>query len=125
MQVNDSISSYAAIYFDFNAPVITNTAHTIIGLNVLSAQSEIQLANNFSVMPNPAKNNLTIAFKNQTQANEQLEIISATGKTIRKINLPLNTAKMDIDISKLANGFYLLKYNQAEKIEVLKFVVER
>ncbi|MBL0050524.1 MAG: hypothetical protein IPP29_02870 [Bacteroidetes bacterium] len=83
LQVNDSISSYAAIYFDFNAPVITNTAHTIIGLNVLSAQSEIQLANNFSVMP-IRQNNLTIAFKNQTQANEQLEIISATGKQLEK-----------------------------------------
>ncbi|HRC33447.1 MAG TPA: T9SS type A sorting domain-containing protein, partial [Bacteroidia bacterium] len=125
LQVNDSILSTAAIYFDFNAPVITNTAHTIIGMNVLSAQSEIQLTNNFSVMPNPAKNNLTIAFKNQTQANEQLEIISATGKLLKKIKVQPHTTKMEIDISKLPNGFYLLKYNQAERVESIKFVVER
>ena len=125
LQVNDSILSTAAIYFDFNAPVITNTAHTIIGLNVLSAQSEIQHENNFGVMPNPAKNNLTIAFKNQTQANEQLEIISATGKLLKKIKVQPHANKMEIDISKLPNGFYLLKYTHAEKIDVLKFVVER
>nr|MBK9650288.1 T9SS type A sorting domain-containing protein [Bacteroidota bacterium] len=125
LQVNDSILSTAAIYFDFNAPVITNTAHTIIGMNVLSAQNEIELANNFSVMPNPAKNNLTIAFKNQTQANEQLEIISATGKLLKKIKVQPHTTKMEIDISKLPNGFYLLKYNQAERVESIKFVVER
>ncbi|MBK6640467.1 MAG: hypothetical protein IPG39_04160 [Bacteroidetes bacterium] len=55
--VGDSIQSFAAIYFDFNYPVITNIAVTKI-IQPTGVQEVLQ--GNISIFPNPTNNKVTI-----------------------------------------------------------------
>jgi hypothetical protein len=54
----DSITNNAAIYFDFNDPILTNTAYTQIVLP--TSIQEIITSGNLLLYPNPANSSLTI-----------------------------------------------------------------
>jgi hypothetical protein len=58
LTAGDSITNFAAIYFDFNEPVITNTAKTIIILPTGIA-SATPTQGKLHVFPNPAEKQLT------------------------------------------------------------------
>jgi hypothetical protein len=60
LTAGDSITNFAAIYFDFNEPVITNTAKTIIILPTGIA-SATQTQGKLHVFPNPAENTINIS----------------------------------------------------------------
>ncbi|MBK9320620.1 MAG: hypothetical protein IPM91_18720 [Bacteroidetes bacterium] len=55
LSAGDSITNFAAIYFDFNEPVITNTAKTIIILPTGIA-STTPARSKLHVFPNPTEN---------------------------------------------------------------------
>ena len=66
--VGDTFSNSANIYFDYNFPILTNSAVTTVS-QPLSNQ-DFQLSNIVSIYPNPAKNNLYLRF------NDKIEISS-------------------------------------------------
>jgi hypothetical protein len=60
LSAGDSITNFAAIYFDFNEPVITNTAKTIIVLPT-GLHPHHQHQANLHVFPNPTENTINIS----------------------------------------------------------------
>ena len=112
------IRNKAAIYFDYNAPVITNTT-----LNTISKYVGIKEVNNSSdikIYPNPAKDILTI--ETNLNKEQRLEIINLIGQTV--YSTIINNTKALINTSAFANGVYILKlYNDKETV-VRKFVKE-
>jgi len=73
---------------------------------------------NISVYPNPANDFVTVLSDNIIINN--IEILSLTGKTLKKIIT--NNSIAHIDISNLNSGVYFLKINTAEFNKIIKIV---
>ena len=84
------------------------------GVNELSFKNEIK------IYPNPASNELYISSEQNEFQNSEIEITNTLGQVVFK--LPF--AK-EIDVSKLANGFYNLKIaSPSKQIYYSKFIKE-
>ena len=121
--VGDSIKNMAAIYFDFNIPVFTNSAKTDIIL--FTGNNEIQnLSEKFIVYPNPSSSQIFIQFEPGLSEFKSLELYSIVGLKMQSIDisdLSENHFVKSIDISNLASGVYFIKLEGTSSV-VKKFV---
>lgn len=97
--IGDIMSSKSDIYFDYNAPIITNTVST----QVTALGTTDFIKNNFKVYPNPAANYVLI----ETSINEEAhyQIMDVNGKLL--LSDTIESLK-PIDISTLQGGFYMV-----------------
>lgn len=119
LNIGDRISNRASIYFDFNAPVLTNTVQTeVVKENttslILPEQAEI------SIYPNPANEVLFINCKsikyNYMEIRNVLGQIMFESKTFSKAT--------EIKLNNWQSGIYFLKINTEKGIVCQKIVVE-
>ncbi len=112
--VNDTIKNQAAIYFDFNAPVITNIATTIVVIpqkNPEPPSPENTLLN----FPNPTQLQVTIRG-----AEGELKIIDMLGKVVyRTTGLP-HSQDHTINVSRFPAGMYIVESGTA-RVKFLKY----
>jgi uncharacterized repeat protein (TIGR01451 family) len=97
--IGDIMSSKSDIYFDYNAPIITNTVST----QVTALGTTDFVKNNFKVYPNPAANYLIIEAN--ITADALYQIMDVNGKLL--LSNTLESLK-PIDISTLQGGFYMV-----------------
>ncbi|MBK9399659.1 MAG: T9SS type A sorting domain-containing protein [Bacteroidetes bacterium] len=106
LSAGDSITNFAAIYFDFNEPVITNTAKTSIILPTgIAAASPSQ--GKFFVFPNPAENSINISGFQLENGKAQLRLTDIYGKLIFEKTVTSTIA--DIETTNLPSGPYLIQ----------------
>ncbi|MBP6126645.1 T9SS type A sorting domain-containing protein [Flavobacterium sp.] len=103
LTVNSTVSNSASIYFDYNFPIITNTATSTYQL--LNASSFV-FENEFVLYPNPVKDNFTIKTKNSLEI-QSLEIYNTLGQIV----LAIPRFSENVDVSSLQKGTYLVKVN--------------
>ena len=103
LTVNSTVSNSASIYFDYNFPIITNTATSTYQL--LNASSFV-FENEFVLYPNPVKDNFTIKTKNSLEI-QSLEIYNTLGQIV----LAIPRFSENVDVSSLQSGTYLIKVN--------------
>lgn len=114
LNIGDSFSNKAEIYFDYNAPIITNNYITTVQ-NTLSA-SEINKENNtVSIYPNPVKDVLNIQSKNEMM---KAEIFDAAGRILISTSVKGNS----VNVSELAKGNYIIKLFTKDKTFTHKFI---
>ncbi len=113
----------AEIYFDFNAPIITNTVETTVKIDV-STHTPHQTDINIELSPNPAKDILyaTVASDKVKNGNAW-EITDATGKVILREKQRSGTTVFSI--ATLTNGSYevVLRNRNATAVIGAKTVV--
>lgn len=83
-------------------------------MSSLSVNKKTSLLNNIKVYPNPSADYVTIQFKNNTTQLVKIDLFTISGSKIASIYngyLKPNKQNLDFDISKLANGNYLIKFN--------------
>ncbi len=68
---------------------------------------DIEMAKNISVYPNPAKNQLFIKTNSATFGKTLVSIFDSSGKLVFKEKIDLNDQN-SLDVSKLANGIYII-----------------
>jgi hypothetical protein len=102
---NDTFSNKADIYFDFNFPIATNTAATLIS-NGLSVASEDAVSQGITLYPNPTKKQLYIS---SVQPMETMTLLSVGGRRIFSKTFQTTSFSNTLDISLLTRGIYLLK----------------
>lgn len=96
---SDVISNRAAIYFDYNAPVITNTTYTtFVEPLAVSINENLLNLHNF-IYPNPATSKITVFVS----GTELLSLYNSTGSLVLKQNV---SGTQEIDIENLRSGFY-------------------
>ncbi|HLP50505.1 MAG TPA: T9SS type A sorting domain-containing protein [Chitinophagales bacterium] len=95
------ITNRADIYFDFNAPVLTNTTLST-GSNFLSI-NDIE-DNMLLLYPNPATQLLYI--KTENEPAELVRIYNTAGQLVLQVKQPGN---MPLDISSLTSGAYMVE----------------
>ncbi len=121
ISLGTQVSNTAYIYFDFNAPIITNTV--LNTLDILSSTSIQSVNANLSVYPNPAKEELFIHINNlKNNATSYLELYNIAGQKVLDQSILQNNTK--VDLSTLSKGLYLLKTNVEGTISTVKIVKE-
>lgn len=113
----DLIPHVAAIYFDNNAPVLTNTATVEIMDSVALTINEIA---DFNAMlfPNPAKSKIDLF----TSSSADLKVFDIIGHLV--LNRKLSDTKTTLDISAWSKGIYVLSLNTANGNKVMRLVKE-
>lgn len=109
LNIGDQILDYANIYFDFNAPVLTEDALvTIVGP---TATASILTSNLSNIYPNPAKDfvNVTVQAKADGQVN--IAVIDATGKVCiqQQRTLKAGYNKLLLNTAELNQGIYFVQ----------------
>ncbi len=112
--VGNSFSNTAAIYFDFNLPIITNTATTTIQA---LANQDFEFGSMFSLSPVPTSGILSIA-KKQDITISSISIYNALGQLIQVHANPNES----IDVSGLKAGNYFIKISSDKGISSSKFI---
>ena len=114
LTVNSTISNTAKIYFDYNFPIVTNTATSTY--QVLNAQN-FEFDSAFTLFPNPAKEVLRLQAKNSF-AIQSIEIYNVVGQLV----LALPNAGTTLDVSSLESGSYFIKINTDNGSTSTKFI---
>lgn len=116
--LGDSFSNLANIYFDYNFPIITNTATTTIqtlGTPTFDFDTYI------TMYPNPVKNEITLVAKNEMEILS-VEIYNTLGQLILVVANAENTTP--INVSELLLGTYFVKINSNKGFSSGKFIKE-
>ncbi|WP_136668009.1 T9SS type A sorting domain-containing protein [Flavobacterium sp. H122] len=112
----DTFSKNANIYFDYNFPIVTNTATTTIA--ALSNQ-DFEFKNYFTLYPNPVNNSLTIETKDAIEVSS-INIYNTLGQMVLVVPNAQNVKT--VDVSSLTSGNYFIKINSDKGTSNTKFV---
>jgi hypothetical protein len=78
----------------------------------------------FTIAPNPAKDEVVLYLENSINDESNLEILSTKGVLIERIVLPTDKKNYTISTSNYANGIYYLKLISTDKsIRIKKLAV--
>jgi hypothetical protein len=113
------IKNTAYIYFDFNEPVVTNTAINTIE-TITGIKSSFNTNDEWNVFPNPSTGILYIVNSSSVKEESQIQVINSIGQTVLEETITSNYK--NIDLSKLNNGVYFVKII-SDKQSVIKRVV--
>jgi uncharacterized repeat protein (TIGR01451 family) len=106
LALNDSIANTAAIYFDFNPPVITNTAYSEVALPVSISENTLDAA--LDIFPNPNNGEFTVQFSSARSGSYNFELTDISGRVIYSQHFNHKTQTHLRPSLKLASGIYLL-----------------
>lgn len=112
------IENKVGIIFDFNEPVITNTAYSTVWQELVIAikQNEntpVNTENNFIVFPNPSSGIINFEAKNKTE-NWKLTIYDVLGKMVYSVDVS-NESKTSCDLNSFQKGMFFYKINSDGK----------
>ena len=114
--VGDTFSNTANIYFDYNAPIVTNTATTTIAA---LANPTFAFSDYFALSPIPTKGILNITTK-QDITISSISIYNTLGQVMLVTSNPSKT----IDVSNLTTGSYFIKVITDKGTSSGKFIKE-
>lgn len=112
----NTFSNSASIFFDYNAPIITNTAVTTVAA---LANSNFQFETYFKVYPNPVSSVLNIEVKKQIYISE-ISIYNALGQIV--LLIPNAKDVNAVDVSNLKTGNYFIKIQSDKGTSNTKFM---
>jgi uncharacterized repeat protein (TIGR01451 family) len=113
------IRNSAAIFFDFNAPIITNQTFHTIGKEFLTVRIEEinkKELSKINVYPNPFSQTTTIELESNTPLSKTLifKVLDATGRVLRQEKFVGN--QLEFDRKGLPAGFYLFTIESDNQI---------
>lgn len=116
----DEIENTAGIYFDFNPPVITNTAVTQILLPTRINQiSDFK----FGLYPNPSIGKVTVTLgENYINKKALIQIVNSLGEIVYSKSEALSKNKIDLNTSDLATGLYIVRVVIDDKTSSKQFI---
>lgn len=113
LPLGTQIQNTAYIYFDYNAPIVTNT--TLNEYTQSASIKEIKTNASISVYPNPGTGKFKIQIDNGqlSMDNYQLSIYNILGEKIYQSEI--QNQKSEIDISQQPNGIYIVRVNGSKQ----------
>jgi hypothetical protein len=112
------IKNNAAIYFDFNAPIFTNTTFHTVGENFISVISSDKTPQsnplNIKIYPNPFEENARIEIAENDYKDLIFSVLDLNGRTIRSERFEGNN--LDFKRENLSQGFYIYQITSHEKM---------
>ncbi len=122
----NQIRNNASVYYDYNAPVKTNTTLNTIGW-ALAASQMGPVQESFNVYPNPAGNYAIAAVQAVGEAKGTLVVTDLAGRTLqnRTVSLQAGTNEIKLDVSDMSGGIYLISLNSEGRTQTRKLSVIR
>ena len=116
LALGTQINNTANIYFDYNAPVITNTT-----INTLQAATGIQNLNSgsFEVYPNPSNGVVTI---NSSSLISKITVINVLGEVVKLMTA--DSKQVIVDITDLKSNIYFLQITDVNSQTNIKKIVK-
>ncbi len=110
--IGSVLENSAAIYFDFNEPIITNTYFHTIGVNflefrVVTSTDEVAAPLQLGVNPNPMGDFAIIRLENEPYQNGLFQLFDLQGKQVRTYEFSGN--ELRIERGDLQSGMYLFE----------------
>lgn len=115
LELGDTFSNDAGIYFDYNAPIITNDELTTVAENLSVEETELQ--NLITIYPNPATD--VINLESQTNL-ESITVYDVHGRQI--VTQLTSTNQTKINVSQLSKGVYFLNIKTTDGEQTTKFI---
>ena len=118
------IRNHAAIYFDFNLPVITNSTFNIIPQSAVGIKESVISNDEITVYPNPFTNDTRFIFKDSgPNSKYTISLFDVTGKKVREIN-SITEKFYDLNKGDLKPQIYFYKvWNNQMQVGVGKLVI--
>ena len=109
LALGEVIPNRAGIVFDFNDPVITNTATTTVFLATAALARHEAAA--WTAYPNPATDAVTLATDLTTAGPVRIELLDVLGRPVRQqiLTAPAGPLRQTLDLRGLAAGTYVLR----------------
>jgi uncharacterized repeat protein (TIGR01451 family) len=105
--LGSEINNTAAIYFDQNEPIITNTTSHVVGLDFVEISNSRDIKNAgpaLNVFPNPAKTSLNFQLAPTDFRKGQLELYNVLGQ--KQLSLYFDGPTISLDRQGLPTGHY-------------------
>lgn len=119
LPINAKIENNAGIYFDYNAPVITNFATTEVKITTgLASNKNLD----FKLYPNPTNSTVRVELPYNGDGYWILSDIS--GRQIQTANIDKNSKTLELYLSDYPSGTYFIRIqmgNQISTAKVMKF----
>ena len=108
LPLGTEIKNRAAIYFDYNSPILTNTTIHTIGKNFITI-TEIPEINtsNLRIYPNPFSQEAVIEWEGNNIDDKIFELYDLQGRQLRKEEFTDN--RLNFKRNQLQNGLYFFK----------------
>ena len=116
----------ASIYFDYNAPVMTNSTLNTLGATSLSVNNAVPAKPDaFTVYPNPASGTFYAVINSNSTAAANMKVMDISGKVLisKTINLQKGKQTISTDINQLSAGVYLVNLDENGKMMTQKLVI--
>ncbi|MBK8339976.1 MAG: hypothetical protein IPK99_08260 [Flavobacteriales bacterium] len=120
------IENTAAIHFDNNPPVITNTAFNTMSYGLVGAEELPFKTEGFALFPNPAQHAVTLQVDAARDGAHQAFLYDATGQPVR-FWMVRPGVMQDLPLGGLADGMYTLRvlameggYDRAQRLIIAR-----
>lgn len=117
--LGSSLPNTAAIYFDFNAPIITNAA--TVDFNVIAGRPDPDAALPLTVAPNPSSGTFHVAILGKS-APASWQVVNVMGQLVKEGRNSGST--FNVDLGEMPRGIYLLQVQQGRMQEVRRLVLD-
>jgi hypothetical protein len=108
----------ASIYFDYNAPILTNTTENRVGIPIYGVNTVNGMEDGITIYPNPAENELYISWEKGDYTS--VIVTNTVGQQVIRQNLAGNAGKLNLNT--LPNGNYFLTLKGKDGVKVKQFV---
>ncbi|HAW51146.1 MAG TPA: hypothetical protein DCX54_02285, partial [Flavobacteriales bacterium] len=123
LEHGDVVENCAAIYFDNNEAVITNTTYTEI-YEYLGLKETKNPENGLKLFPNPNRGSFRILLPSEHDSFARVRILDLSGRTTTSFNnVQLQEHTILIDGLALKNGMYLLQVMIDQEVYQSKMII--
>ena len=126
------LSGYIAPPINRNGPVLRGymvvPGGDYILLNNVTSVRDTKMAKSISIYPNPAKNQIRMAFTPQISGRMSIGISDMSGRQLSFRNVDAEKHEsliIDTDLSNLPSGQYLMTISDGNEVSVLPFIVQK
>jgi hypothetical protein len=90
------------------------------------AENALNSSSSSYLFPNPTKNNATLNINLEKTAKVKIEVMNAVGQVVKasSVDGQMGENKINIELSGLANGIYLVKVNVDNATSTKKLIIE-
>jgi uncharacterized repeat protein (TIGR01451 family) len=117
--VTDTIKNSAEIYFDYNAPIVTNTAKSYF-MTVMGIKDINNLTEAVGISPNPTNGTVSITSRYDF---EKIELLSITGQILSSETV--NSKSHQLNLTNFSEGIYFVRLIYPNGLSNVKKVVKQ
>jgi hypothetical protein len=122
------IRNTAAIYFDFNEPVITNTVITLLAMPLVSSfepKSTDTKYPSLMISPNPTAKDFVVDTRGRLSGPGEIVLINTQGKICLSLQATDLSNPINLTINGLIDGAYIIRASGKQGILFGKLVIAR